>query len=113
MFRLYFLTFSGAFRGTEEQKSHLHESPLAMTIPLIILAILSIAGGWIGIPGALMKGGDWLTGFLSPVIPAAIGEGVSSSTEISLMALSTVLVIVTIVIAWLQFRRYRLAEAKG
>ncbi len=50
MFRLLFLTFFGEFRGTEEQKHHLHESPATMTIPLIILAIMSIVGGWIGIP---------------------------------------------------------------
>jgi NADH-quinone oxidoreductase subunit L len=45
MFRLLFITFTGKFRGTEEQKHHLHESPSAMTIPLIILAILSAVVG--------------------------------------------------------------------
>src|SRR5690606_1512180 len=38
MFRLLFLTFYGKFRGTHEQEHHLHESPKAMTIPLIVLA---------------------------------------------------------------------------
>src|SRR5690606_26475390 len=42
MFRLLFLTFSGQFRGTLDQKKHLHESPRSMTIPLIVLAVLSI-----------------------------------------------------------------------
>src|SRR5688572_13926078 len=50
MFRLFFITFTGKFRGTHEQEHHLHESPPAMTIPLVILAILSIVGGFIGIP---------------------------------------------------------------
>ncbi len=50
MFRLLFLTFFGEFRGTADQKHHLHESPALMTVPLIILAIMSIVGGWIGIP---------------------------------------------------------------
>src|SRR5688500_6480883 len=50
MFRLYATTFRGKFRGTEEQHHHLHESPAAITVPLVILAILSIAGGWVGIP---------------------------------------------------------------
>ena len=50
MFRLIFMTFHGQFRGTPEQASHLHESPPSMTAPLIILAFLSIVGGWIGIP---------------------------------------------------------------
>jgi NADH-quinone oxidoreductase subunit L len=50
MFRLYFLTFLGDFRGTHDQKHHLHESPKTMTIPLIILAILSVIGGFLGTP---------------------------------------------------------------
>ena len=49
MFRLYIITFTGTFRGTHEQE-HLHESPAVMTIPLIILAILSVIGGYIGVP---------------------------------------------------------------
>jgi NADH-quinone oxidoreductase subunit L len=48
MFRLLFVTFFGGFRGTEEQRHHVHEGPAAMTIPLIILAILSIIGGFVG-----------------------------------------------------------------
>jgi NADH-quinone oxidoreductase subunit L len=54
MFRLLFITFNGTFRGTEEQRHHLHESPAAMTIPLIVLAILSIVGGFVGIPELFM-----------------------------------------------------------
>lgn len=50
MFRLIFMTFHGKFRGTEEQAHHLHESPLSMTGPLMILAFLSAFGGWLGIP---------------------------------------------------------------
>ncbi|MFM7720549.1 MAG: NADH-quinone oxidoreductase subunit L, partial [Sediminibacterium sp.] len=48
MFRLYATTFLGQFRGTEAQASHLHESPVSMTIPLIILAVLSAVGGAMG-----------------------------------------------------------------
>src|SRR6476660_5595189 len=88
MFRLFVLTFTGKFRGTEEQEHHLHESPPAMTIVLVILAIFSVIGGFIGIPDVIMKGGDKLTEFLSPVIPVRVGDAVSSSTEFSLMALS-------------------------
>ena len=43
MFRLYFLTFNGTFRGTHDQEHHLHESPAAMTLPLIVLAICWLA----------------------------------------------------------------------
>jgi NADH-quinone oxidoreductase subunit L len=50
MFRLLFLTFFGEFRGTEEQRHHLHESPASMTLPLIVLAVLSAVGGFMGAP---------------------------------------------------------------
>ena len=50
MFRLYYLTFHGEFRGTKEQQSHLHESPMNMTLPLIVLAFLSVVGGLINLP---------------------------------------------------------------
>ncbi|MFN5665442.1 MAG: NADH-quinone oxidoreductase subunit L [Bacteroidota bacterium] len=53
MFRLVYLTFNGNFRGTEETKKHIHESPAIMTVPLIILAILSIIGGFMGLPEVL------------------------------------------------------------
>ena len=54
MFRLYATTFLGKFSGTEEQEHHLHESPAAMTIPLIVLAILAVVGGFVGIPEVFM-----------------------------------------------------------
>src|SRR4026207_1811854 len=57
MFRLLFVTFTGKFRGTDEQAHHLHESPALMTIPLIILAVLSIVGGFVNIPEVFTKGG--------------------------------------------------------
>lgn len=106
MFRLLFLTFSGKFRGTVDQEHHLHESPAAMTVPLVILAILSIIGGFIGIPELFVQGGDKLGEFLAPVIAPA-HHAVSHSTEYALMGLSTVLVIVMIVIAWTRYRKFR------
>mgnify|MGYP002336091890 CR=1 FL=1 len=113
MFRLLFITFSGSFRGTEEQKHHVHESPPPMTIVLVVLAILSIVGGLIGIPEVFIKGGDRLGEFLSPVVGHAAEQPVSHSTEYMLMALSTGLVIVTIIIAWLQFRKYQRKATTG
>jgi NADH-quinone oxidoreductase subunit L len=114
MFRLLFITFSGKFRGTHEQEHHLHESPPAMTITLITLAVLSIIGGFVGIPDALVNGGDRITDFLSPVIPRVVHENpVSHETEYGLMALSAVLVLAAIVFAWFRFRNYQRSEAKG
>lgn len=66
MFRLYFLTFHGNFRGTESQRSHAHESPLIMTFPLMVLAILSIFGGLLNLPGVFIhKGTHWLSTYLN------------------------------------------------
>jgi len=113
MFRLLFITFSGKFRGTQEQEHHLHESPPPMTVPLIILAILSIIGGFAGIPDVIMHGGDKLGQFLSPVIALQNEHHVSASTEYMLMGLSTGLVIAMIIFAWFKFRNYQSSEATG
>jgi NADH-quinone oxidoreductase subunit L len=50
MFRAVYLTFEGDFRGTEEQRHHLHESPKVMTVPLVVLAVGAVFAGWVGIP---------------------------------------------------------------
>ena len=113
MFRLLVITFSGKFRGTEEQEHHLHESPFAMTIPLIILAVLSIIGGFVGIPEVFVHGGDKLGEFLSPVIAVHSEHAVSISTEYILMGLSTGLVLVMIFFAWFKFKNYQHSEATG
>jgi len=65
MFRLIFLTFFGKPRF-DEHKVHVHESPKNMTVPLIILALLSIFGGWFAAP-KLIGGIDYFEKFLSPV----------------------------------------------
>ncbi len=75
MFRLLMLVFAGSFRGTHEQEHHLHESPAAITIPLIILAVLSLAGGFVQLPH-LFGGHDYLNQFLGKAgVPAIIHEG--------------------------------------
>lgn len=111
MFRLFFLTFTGTFRGTEDQRHHLHESPLAMTLPLIILAVLSIVGGWIGIPEVLMHGGDRLVAYLSPVISISSTHEISHATEYLLMGLSSGLVLLSIFFAWNKYKQYRPEES--
>jgi NADH-quinone oxidoreductase subunit L len=64
MFRLWYLTFFGELRSKEV---HPHESPWSMLTPMILLAVLAVAGGWIGIPKAL-GGGDQFAHFLDPVV---------------------------------------------
>ena len=93
MFRLYWLTFYGEFRGSEHQKSHLHESPATMTIPLIVLAVLSAVGGFIGMP-ELFHAPHFLNEFLAPVIFKTSHEEASHTFEIMLMSISVVLLAV-------------------
>ncbi len=112
MFRLLFVTFTGKFRGTQEQEHHLHESPALMTVPLIVLAVLAAIGGFVGIPEVFVKGGDKLTPFLSSVI-ATNHHPVSRSTEFFLMGLSGVLVVATIIFTWFRFKNYQPKEQKG
>lgn len=93
MFRAYYLTFHGEFRGSEEQKHHLHESPKTMTIPLIILAVLSILGGFINLPhfighGHYAKLAYWLKSIY--VYDVSLPE-VKFGTEMILLGLTLVM----------------------
>jgi NADH-quinone oxidoreductase subunit L len=83
MFRLMFLTFFREFRGTEEQKHHLHESPSLITIPLIILAILAGIGGAINLPGS-----SWLNHFLEPILVTKHEEHHLGTHEFMLMGIA-------------------------
>lgn len=93
MFRLYTLTFTGTFRGTHEQEHHLHESPAAITIPLIILAILSVVGGYLGLP-AVISEHHMLGSFLSSSVTNLSLHEMEHSTEWMLLGISTVVAIV-------------------
>jgi NADH-quinone oxidoreductase subunit L len=70
MFRVFILTFYGEFRGTEKQAHHLHESPLTMTLPLLILAVFSVGGGLINLPH-FAGGNEFLAHWLAPLLPEA------------------------------------------
>jgi NADH-quinone oxidoreductase subunit L len=77
MFRLWYLTFFGASRT---QDVHPHESPWSMLVPLIILALFSVADGWIGIPKAL-GGGNHFAHFLDPVLNTAAVQPLVQARE--------------------------------
>ncbi len=119
MFRLYAMTFLGKFRGTHEQEHHLHESPAAMTIPLIILAILSVIAGFVGIPEVFAKGAHSLEHFLAPVFAGSVSlkeaHHLDHSTEYILMGISVAAALAAIVFAWNKFSKWKDAgtEATG
>ena len=98
MFRLYATTFLGQFRGTEAQASHLHESPASMTIPLIILAVLSAVGGAMGVP-EILGGHHWLGQHLSSIIGAEHALHLSHTTEWILMGSSVTIALLALLIA--------------
>ncbi len=97
MFRLLFLTFFGTYRG----KAHPHESPRVMTVPLVVLAVLSAVGGVLNIPH-IFGGNEWLKHHLITAADGVANEdlALSAATEYGLMALSTILVVLTIWYAW-------------
>jgi len=113
MFRLYATTFLGTFRGTHDQEHHLHESPSAMTIPLIVLALLSVIGGFVGVP-EILGGHHELRSFLSPVITTEAEHHIEHSTEYLLMGISVAVAAIAIIFAINKFSKNpELEEATG
>jgi NADH-quinone oxidoreductase subunit L len=105
MFRLFYLTFFGSFRGTQDQEHHLHESPAVITIPLIILAVLSALGGFLGIP-AIFTERHLFGKFLEPVLstPSSILHiEPSHFFEWSMIVIS---IITLALIIWATYNRY-------
>jgi NADH-quinone oxidoreductase subunit L len=103
MTRLYVLTFRGEFRGDHHTWDHAHESPSAMTIPLILLAVLSVIGGYVGVPHVL-GGHNEIAAFLAP----SVGHhdlGIPESTEMLLMAVSVGAAVLGMGTAWLMYSR--------
>ncbi len=121
MFRLIFMTFFKVCRASEEVQKHIHEAPKSMTVPLVILAVLSVVGGYIGIPASL-GGSNHIEHFLEPVI--GLGEGkifqdatgtavlhevqngahhISHMTEYILMAITILIVLAGVLTAYTMY----------
>ncbi len=115
MFRLVFLTFTGEFRGTEEQKHHLHESPALITFPLIVLALLAAVGGVLGLP-EVFGAKHFLKDFLSSVMVAnphgGEGHGISHGTELALMAGALAGALLSIGYAYMKYVKGKSLPAK-
>ena len=103
MFRLVNMTFFGQSHVSHDAEHHLHESPSSMTVPLMILAFLSIVGGWIGWPAAL-GGSDHFSHFLDPVIArpevAVAAETAGYGKDWALMTVSVLIAAFGIWLAW-------------
>ena len=114
MFRLVFLTFFGQQRY-DEHHVHVHESPWSMLGPLVLLAVLSVAGGWVAAP-AFWGGTDYFTRFLAPVFgspegAAAAGEAAAHSLEITLAIVAVVAATIGLLVAfWLYLRQPKKAD---
>lgn len=107
MFRLVYLTFFNEFRGTEEVKKHIHESPALMIIPLVVLTILSVIGGFMGLPeglGFTHAFGNFLSEVTAPSLPyLKQHQHLSHATEIGLMIFAVVAALSMIVWARIKY----------
>jgi NADH-quinone oxidoreductase subunit L len=109
MFRLIFLTFFGKPRY-DEHHVHVHESPWSMLGPLVVLAVLSVVGGWLAAP-ALLGGPDYFASFLAPVFASAQGaEAVNEATAHQLEIILAIVAVASALIGlgvafWLYLRQ--------
>ncbi len=113
MFRLIFLTFHGKQRY-DEHHVHVHESPSSMVVPLMILAVLSIVGGWLAAPAMLNMGPDYFAKFLQPVFGGVEAVGVEAeahSLELWLAGVAVMTAFIGFLVAlWLYVKRPEKAE---
>jgi len=100
MFRLLILVFFGQHRYTHDEVHHVHESPPSMLVPLIVLAILSIVGGYVGVP-AVLGGSDWIASYINGGVEIVkAGEGTPHGVEILLMAAATLIALLGLAAAY-------------
>ena len=101
-FRVIFLSFFGGPRMSKEVAHHIHESPPVMTVPLIVLSLLTIVAGLaVGIPSSH---GTAFERFLAPVLPRHEAEH-SSGTAFALLVVSVLFVFAGIAVAWVMYGR--------
>jgi NADH-quinone oxidoreductase subunit L len=112
MCRLLYVTFFGEFRGTDEQRHHIHESPSVMTVPLVILAVLSVVGGFLNSPHFMhLPNAQWMAHWLAgngingtSVVPMPEIH-LTESTEWSLMGFTTALAMVVIAVLYFVYSK--------
>ncbi len=103
MFRLIFMTFCGKERFSEEKRHHLHESPATMTIPLMALGVLSVVGGFVGLPAWMGLGESRFERFLEPALALAYKPEraeLPARLELGFAGLSVLVAIAGILVAY-------------
>ncbi len=115
MFRLLFTVFWGKTVVAENKHHPVHESPKSMTIPMMVLAALSVFGGMIGIP-QLLGGSDRIQDYLAPIFAASSSilkqhpSEVNVSSELALMLVPLILIFIVIYAAYLLYAKKRLVQ---
>jgi len=99
MFRLLYLVFFGENRSADV---HPHESPKVMTVPLMVLSVLSVFGGFLNIP-SLFGGNLSFSAYLDSAVVSKTSEEISSATEIGMILISVALLGVIIYWAYQTF----------
>jgi NADH-quinone oxidoreductase subunit L len=117
IFRLIYMTFYGESRVDKHVAEHIHESPKVMTVPLIILAVLSVIGGYVGVPQLLgnlvgWHNSDMFINFLAPVFHTMPEHEMSVSTESWLMIGSIVMAILGVFFAWYVYLKAKMQPAR-
>jgi len=107
MFRLLYLVFFGEQRLAG---AHPHESPRVMTIPLVILSVLSVFGGFLNIP-ALFGGNSSFSTFLQSAVQSKVIEEMSPANEIGLIVVSLTLLSLIILFAYRIFVKKSIVPA--
>jgi NADH-quinone oxidoreductase subunit L len=110
MFRQLFMVFFGDSRADHHTQEHLHESPKVMTLPLVVLAIGSIAAGWIGLPAAF--GHNLFAEWLEPVFGPHEEVHASFAAEVGLMAVSVAVASFGVFLAYLMYYKRSLAPER-
>jgi NADH-quinone oxidoreductase subunit L len=116
MTRMMLYTFHGPNRTGERERAHLHEAPWVMTGPLVVLGVLSVAGGLLNVP-ALFGGGAWLHHWLEPVTEGAAGllhpHELSHATEWVLVGIAVAVGVTGIAAAWRLLDPAKLVPARS
>jgi NADH-quinone oxidoreductase subunit L len=115
MARLMLYTFHGPNRTGDAERAHLAESPAVMTVPLVLLAVLTVLGGLANLPEGL-PGAGWLGRWLEPAVGVAASMAgrpeLGRSAELTLVGVAVVLAAAGLWLAWTRLKPEELRPAE-